>query len=64
MRDQAPGWRIRCTHCDKSCDAGEAGVARIGAFSIGKCTLGWCTSCRSMRILSIERMPETAAEPS
>ena len=68
MKDLAPGWQIRCTHCDQSCDASEAGVIRIGAKSIGKRTLGWCSRCRSMRFLAIEVKPEmkprVVAEPS
>lgn len=54
----APGWQVRCKLCGRTRDAGEAGLVRIKAASIGKRTIGWCSNCRRLRILLIERKPE------
>ena len=53
----APGWEVRCTACGTTRDAGEAGLVRVKAASIGKRTLGWCSNCRRFRVLAIERTP-------
>jgi hypothetical protein len=55
----APGWQVRCTKCGKTRDAGEVGVIRIGAASIGKVTFGRCSNCRAWRWIKIERKPKT-----
>ncbi len=55
----APGWRARCTKCGKTRDAGAAGMTRIGAASAGKIVLGWCRGCRFLRLVAIERKPES-----
>ena len=53
----APGWQVRCTTCDRTRDAAEVGIVRIGAASAGKRTLGWCSGCRRVRAIAIERKP-------
>lgn len=55
--NSAPGWQLRCTECDRTRDAGEAGVTRIGAASIGKVTFGYCSECQGFRWIVIERKP-------
>ncbi|MEX0885409.1 MAG: hypothetical protein WD009_03120 [Phycisphaeraceae bacterium] len=55
VRGHAPGWQLRCTRCDRTHDAAEAGLVRIGAASVGKFTLGWCSGCRRLRRVAIER---------
>jgi hypothetical protein len=51
----APGWQIRCPACGRTADAGRAGIVRAGAASIGKLTLGYCSQCRRLRWLAVER---------
>jgi len=54
MKGYAPGWQVRCLKCGLKVPAGQAGVIRIGA--IGKSyKLGWCSRCRRLRCLVIER---------
>ncbi len=55
LADLAPGWRIRCTKCDRSKPLGEVGGIRLGAKSRGKWTLAWCSQCRGLRWAAIER---------
>lgn len=57
--NSAPGWQLRCTQCDRTRDAAEAGVTRIGAASIGKATFGYCSECQGFRWIAIERARET-----
>lgn len=51
----APGWQLRCTSCNATRDASEAGVVRIGAASVGKRTLGYCRYCQGLQMIAIER---------
>jgi len=55
MLDLAPGWIIRCPKCGKQKPLGETGAIRLGAASIGKRTLAWCSKCKSLRWAAIER---------
>ncbi len=57
----APGWQVRCPHCGTTHPAGEVGIIRIGAASKGKRTLGWCSVCRRVRLLVIEKTPPGVA---
>ena len=50
----APGWQVRCTKCNHVRDAGEAGMIRIGAASVGKRTFGYCEQCRGLRWMAVE----------
>jgi hypothetical protein len=58
MNGYAPGWQIRCKKCGTTRDAGDVRMIRIGAASIGKRTLGWCSKCRRLRMLVVERQPQ------
>lgn len=58
MPGYAPGWQIRCTSCGRTREAAAAGIVRVGAWSRGKRTLGWCRQCRWFRLLAVERVPE------
>lgn len=51
----APGWRIHCPKCGRSAPAAKIGITRIGARSVGKRVLGWCSECRWFRWLSLTR---------
>ena len=53
----APGWQFRCTKCNRTRDAGEAGVIRMRAASVGKRVLGYCCGCHRFRSLAVERQP-------
>src|SRR5262245_15864331 len=55
MLDLAPGWIIKCTKCGKQKPLGETGAIRLGAASVGKRTLAWCSKCNSLRWAAIER---------
>ena len=58
----APGWQLRCTRCGRIGDASEAGLVRLGAASVRKYTLGYCSGCgERLRIIAIERKPAAAA---
>ena len=60
----APGWQLRCTRCGRIGDASEAGLVRLGAASIRKYTLGYCSGCgERLRIIAIERKPQAPAVP-
>ncbi|MBN1516248.1 hypothetical protein JXA32_06730 [Candidatus Sumerlaeota bacterium] len=59
----APGWQVRCTRCNKTKDAGEAGLIRIKAASVGKVTFGYCSNCQGFRWIAVERKPEAAESP-
>ncbi|MBC7818973.1 MAG: serine/threonine protein kinase, partial [Planctomycetaceae bacterium] len=60
LADLAPGWRIRCTKCNRSKPLGEVGGIRMGAASRGKWTLAWCSQCRGLRWAAIERVTATS----
>ncbi len=51
----APGWRISCTKCGRSAPAAKAGITRIGARSSHKYVVGWCSDCRWLRWMRLER---------
>lgn len=61
--DLTADWRIRCPGCGKTRNLTELGGYRYGprSLGIGKRTLGWCRSCRSLRLLVIEPAPFDAA---
>ena len=50
----APGWQVRCTHCNKTKDAADVGMLRIGATSVDKRVFGRCSNCKGFRWLAIE----------
>lgn len=55
----APGWRVECVRCGRSSPAAEAGIVRIGAFSVGKWTIAWCRRCRFFTFLRfVNDMPK------
>lgn len=57
-------WQIRCPQCNRSKNLAEIpGAVRIGAFSIGKRTLGYCSQCKRLRWLVIERVPTNDLPP-
>lgn len=56
IRGYAPGWQLRCTRCNHTRDAGDAGLIRIGAISAGKRLLGYCKNCHGLRWLAVERI--------
>src|SRR5688500_9504147 len=51
----APGWQLRFTKCNRTRDAGEAGVIRIGAASVGKRVLGYRSGRHQFRLIALER---------
>jgi len=51
----APDWQFRCSKCNRTRDAAEAGVVRIGAASVGKRVLGYCSGCHQFRLIRLER---------
>ena len=57
----APGWQFRCTKCGRTRDAAEAGVVRIGAASVGKRVLGYCSGCHRFRLIALERSARAGA---
>lgn len=63
VRGIAPGWQLRCTRCDHTRDAGEAGVTRIRAVSVGKIVFGYCSHCRGFRWIALEHKPESVGSP-
>jgi hypothetical protein len=63
MKGYAPGWQLRCTKCGKTRDAGEAGMTRVGAASWRKRTIGWCSNCRWVRVIAVERKPQATDGP-
>lgn len=55
----APGWRVMCIRCGRSAPADCVGIVRTGAWSVGKCTIGWCRRCRFFTILRLVKdLPE------
>lgn len=57
MIDLAPGWQITCPRCGRSRPYGKFGI-RLGAASIGKRALAWCTQCQRFRMARVEREPD------
>lgn len=51
----APTWRICCTKCGRSVPASKVGAFRVGAKSFHKYVLGWCSGCRWLRWLRLQR---------
>ena len=50
--------QLRCTRCGRTRGAGEAGLVRLGGFSIARYTLGYCAGCgERLRVIAIERKP-------
>lgn len=59
MNGYAPGLQIRCTKCGGTRNAADVGIIRMGAT--GKTyTLGYCSNCRWLRFIAIEKKPEQA----
>jgi hypothetical protein len=63
MIDPAPGWQLRCPTCGRTRPFGEVGV-RIGAASVGKRILGWCTACRKLTAAIVEKVEGPHAAPA
>jgi hypothetical protein len=57
MIDLAPGWQISCPHCGRTRPYGKLGI-RLGAASIGRRTLAWCSKCHRLRWARVERVPD------
>ncbi len=57
----APGWRIRCTACGQTRDAGRLGLIRVKARSTEKRIRGWCSHCKDLRLLAVERPSKAQA---
>ncbi len=53
-RGYAPGWQVRCTRCNKTKDAADVGMIRIGAASVGKRLFGHCSNCKGFRWIAVE----------
>ena len=51
----SPGWMLRCPVCGRSGDAGQSVWSRLCARAAGKERLGYCRSCRRLRMLSVYR---------
>lgn len=51
-------WQLRCTTCGRRKPLHRAGGVRIGLKPIGKRTVGFCKSCRSLRLVAVEVRPE------
>ncbi|MBU8923244.1 MAG: hypothetical protein KOO63_15600 [Bacteroidales bacterium] len=49
----ADKWQLRCKECGKVRDAAELGDNRISDLA-PSWTLGWCSSCRKLRIIIME----------
>ncbi len=50
----AEGWRLRCKTCGKTRSLASVGGVRMGAASVGKVTLGWCSTCQGLKWTAIE----------
>ena len=60
MKGYAPGWQVRCKTCGLTVDAGKAGIIRV--WAVGKSyKLGWCSRCRRIRCLVVERHDQDLA---
>ena len=57
MKGYSSGWQVRCTKCGRTRDAADVGIVKIGASSRKSYTLGWCSSCRRLRFVAVERKP-------
>lgn len=53
--NRAPGWQVRCLKCGRTEPWGRYGV-RLGAAG-KKYTVGFCSRCRWLRFLVVERVP-------
>lgn len=49
-------WHLRCPRCGLCRPLAETKATRLGAASIGKRILSWCSSCRWFRWAVVERM--------
>ena len=58
MPGYTPRWRVRCVRCRTTRDASQVGIVRLGAWSWLNRTVGWCSTCRGLRVLAIERQPD------
>lgn len=52
----APGWAVRCPKCNRTVDAGKAGLIRVGAKGNSR-RYGWCDGCKSKAWLCVEPDP-------
>ena len=57
-------WQIRCPKCQRTRDLVEIGGYRVAPRNAGliKRSLGWCRSCRNLRMLIIEPSPVHAPD--
>lgn len=56
MVDLAPGWWIECPKCGRAKPYNQVGI-RLGAASVGKRVLAWCSGCRRFRFAIVEKVP-------
>ena len=49
-------WQVRCPSCGRTRDLQELGGYRLAPSlaGAGKRTLGWCRSCRALKLVVIE----------
>jgi len=57
-RIQDRTWILSCPRCHNWRTLREAGGVRIGAKSVGKRTLGWCSHCRWFRLMRLQQPPQ------
>jgi hypothetical protein len=55
-------WQARCPSCRKTVNLAELGLKRDAPRGLTKHTLGWCRTCRTVRLLHIEPAPPHAAD--
>ena len=51
------GWKVECGQCGKVSGAGDAGMVRLGAASIGKRSRLRCPACGKTSIMPVYREP-------
>ena len=50
----APGWVVRCPHCNLTVDSGKTGLIRVKAAGTSR-RRGWCDGCQNNVMLIVER---------
>lgn len=62
IQRETAAWKIRCTVCGRQKALAAVGGIRYGASGV-KHTLGYCSQCKSLRMLKIYRPAEEANIP-
>ncbi|MBI1296959.1 hypothetical protein GC175_18560 [bacterium] len=57
IRAESEEWVFTCPACGLARSVWEIGGVRYKAVSVGKRSLVWCSQCKQMRMMPLQRQP-------